>query len=73
MSNVLVVAPHPDDETLGCGGTLFRHKQEGDELYWMIITGISKEAGWTDEEVKKRNTEINKTADNYGFKDKRFY
>ena len=26
---IMVIAPHPDDETLGCGGTLFRQKQEG--------------------------------------------
>ena len=51
---ILVIAPHPDDETLGCGGTLFRHKKEGDELYWGIITGISVEAGWTTDDVEKR-------------------
>ena len=37
MSKVLVIAPHPDDETLGCGGTLFRHKANGDEIYWLIV------------------------------------
>ena len=67
MNKVLCVAPHPDDETLGCGGTLFRHKQEGDELYWGIVTGISKDAGWPQEAVKKRNAEIEAVAKKYGF------
>ena len=40
---VLVVAPHPDDETLGCGGTLMRLHKQGAELTWMIVTGISEE------------------------------
>jgi len=39
-NKILVVAPHPDDETLGCGGTLLRHKKNGDEIYWMIVTNI---------------------------------
>ena len=25
--NILIVAPHADDETLGCGGTILNHKK----------------------------------------------
>ncbi|HRR19646.1 MAG TPA: PIG-L family deacetylase [Ignavibacteriales bacterium] len=35
---VLVIAVHPDDETLGCGGTILKHKNRGDEVYWLILT-----------------------------------
>ena len=38
MNNVLVIAPHPDDETLGCGGTLLRHAHHGDKIFWLIAT-----------------------------------
>jgi len=66
---VLAIAPHPDDETLGCGGALFRHKAEGDEIYWLIITCISQEAGWQEKVVKKRDNEIDAVAEKYGFSD----
>ena len=42
MSNVLVVAPHPDDETLGCGGTLMNHISQGDTINWLIMTSNEK-------------------------------
>lgn len=35
---VLVIAPHPDDETIGAGGTIARHVAQGDEIYLCLIT-----------------------------------
>lgn len=67
QDKVLVVAPHPDDETLGCGGTLLKHKNGGDKIYWMIVTNIQSENGWPEERVWKRQKEIHQVADMYGF------
>lgn len=36
--NILVIAPHPDDEVLGCGGTMVKHAAQGDAVYVAIIT-----------------------------------
>jgi LmbE family N-acetylglucosaminyl deacetylase len=36
--NVLVIAPHPDDETIGCGGTLCLHQQRGDRTIVVCLT-----------------------------------
>ena len=36
-SSVLVVAAHPDDEVLGCGGALARHAAEGDTVHILIV------------------------------------
>ena len=37
MASVLVVAAHPDDEVLGCGGTIARFAAEGYEVCTLIL------------------------------------
>jgi LmbE family N-acetylglucosaminyl deacetylase len=37
-----VVAPHPDDEVIGCAGTLIRHAGQGDTVTVAIVTDGSK-------------------------------
>ena len=39
---VLVIAAHPDDETIGCGGTIKKHRKNNDKVYVLFMTnGIS--------------------------------
>ena len=35
--NILVVAAHPDDEVLGCGGAIAKHTQNGDQVHILIL------------------------------------
>ena len=41
MRNVLVVAPHADDEVLGCGGTIAKHVRSNDKVYVAIMTNAA--------------------------------
>ena len=36
--NVLVIAPHPDDEILGVGGTIAKRATNGDSVYVCVVT-----------------------------------
>jgi LmbE family N-acetylglucosaminyl deacetylase len=63
----LVVAPHPDDETLGCGGTLLRRVSVGANVGWLIVTGISEQGGWSVEQIRRRDAEIALVAAAVGF------
>ncbi|MBT3405565.1 PIG-L family deacetylase [Candidatus Woesearchaeota archaeon] len=39
---VLVICAHPDDEVIGCGGTIAKHTKDGDEVYVCIVSeGVS--------------------------------
>lgn len=35
---VAVVAPHPDDESIGCGGVLALHRAQGDAVHVIVVT-----------------------------------
>ncbi len=55
MSRVLVISPHPDDETIGCGGTLARHAAEGDVSHVVFLTSGERGGhGLPAEETKPR-------------------
>lgn len=43
LENVLVVAPHADDETLGAGGTIARYVKEGRRVTVAVMTGLGPE------------------------------
>jgi len=52
---ILIVAAHPDDEVLGCGGTMARHASEGDEVYVVFMSdGVTSRTGVESNEVEVR-------------------
>jgi LmbE family N-acetylglucosaminyl deacetylase len=63
---VLVVAPHPDDEILGCGGSLLRLQNSGADIYWLIVTHMNEALGYSADQVQKRNQEIQSVAKGVG-------
>lgn len=64
MNNkVIIIAVHPDDETLGCGGTLLRHKELGDEIHWLVCTSIDSKHAY----YETRKQELTKVAEMYNF------
>lgn len=62
-NKVLILAVHPDDETLGCGGTLLKHKANGDEVHWLICTTIDKSNSY----YETREKEIEEVSKLYNF------
>lgn len=67
MSKVIIISAHPDDETLGAGGTLLKHKHQGDEINWLIVTDVFENEGFSKERVLSRKLEIDKVSKLYSF------
>jgi len=67
--NIIVIAPHPDDETLGCGGSLLKHQADGDIISWLIVTHMSLQNGYSQEKITAREKEIASVSKQYNFQD----
>jgi LmbE family N-acetylglucosaminyl deacetylase len=63
--NVLVVSAHADDETLGCGGTLLRHGERGDEISWLLITEPQPGGRWSEEARASKAAALERVAAAY--------
>ena len=65
----MVIAPHADDETLGCGGTVFRHVEAKDSVSWVIITEIPPGQSVGQAFAEKRDEEVNEVSQLVGYTD----
>ena len=63
----LIIAPHPDDEILGVGGTLLKRKSQGHSLAWLIVTKPSDILKWSDKQKKIRKQQIFEIKNEIGF------
>lgn len=63
---VLVVSVHPDDETLGCGGTLLKHAARGDSLHWLLITSAHRQ-DFPEEAIKRQEKQVAAVQQAYPF------
>lgn len=62
---VLVVSPHADDETLGAGGSILKHKAEGDQVFWLNMCTLKENFGYALELVIERREQVEKICDAY--------
>ena len=49
---ILVVAPHADDEVIGCGGTIMKEAANGAVIAWVLVTDASTKNGFSQEYSK---------------------
>src|SRR5688572_24433466 len=54
---VLAIAVHPDDETLGCGGTLLKHQAEGCPVHWLLLTA-AHEPEFSAEQINQQQRQV---------------
>lgn len=62
----LVIAPHADDELLGCGGTLLRRREEGGIVGWLLVTAMKPGNSWGADEIEGRQREIEQVREGMG-------
>ncbi len=61
----MIVAPHPDDETLGAGGYILKQKQLGNQVFILNMTHMKEDYGYSTERIRMRDEEIKKMITAY--------
>lgn len=71
LERILILAPHPDDETLGCGGLMRKAKDAGAEVYvqFMTVGDTADFSAKGNSSAVERYGEIKKVADFYRWDD----
>ena len=69
----LVIAPHADDELLGCGGALLRWAAEGATLGWLLMTSMRHGGAWSASQITNREREIEDVCKGLGVKVDNFF
>ncbi len=65
---IAVIVAHPDDEVLGCGGTIRRHTLAGDEVWLVILADgeTSRDAVAGEKEIADRESTLRSAAEILG-------
>lgn len=71
MKRIMVFAPHPDDDVLGCGGSLAKSADNGDDIFAVYMTsGESGSLNYSKDELAlKRENETRLAANRLGYKE----
>lgn len=63
---VLAIAVHPDDETLGCGGTLLKLANGGATLHWVLLTAALPPE-YSTEQMEQQCRQVERVRSAYPF------
>ena len=69
----LIIAPHPDDELLGCGGYILKSRANNDAVGWIIATGLSDKDGWSKSRINSRIIEIEEVREKLDIEKKNLF
>jgi LmbE family N-acetylglucosaminyl deacetylase len=74
--DALIIAPHPDDESMGCGGSISRHIKAGSRVKVIFLTNGDKgdfKGRFGKDYVKIRQQSAQRAMDIFGVKDFEFW
>ena len=63
--NIVIISPHPDDETLGAGGAILKWMDEGHKVFWINVTSMKNPQKFSADSVQKRRIQIQKIEEFY--------